>query len=144
MARGTAKSQAGQRSAKVTKVRLLLDSHIDKAVVSALRRICPAADVAHLADWHGGRFRTAEDAVILAACVQDGRVFVTYDQRTIPGLLRLWAEERRAHAGVFFADSDTVPPDRPGAVAEAVRLLVEELSGRDTTNVVRYLRPHRT
>jgi hypothetical protein len=60
--------------------------------------------------------------------------------RTIPTLLRRWADEQKPHAGIIFRDSKTVPPNRPGAVAEALRRLIEELSGSDMTTVVRYLR----
>jgi hypothetical protein len=122
-------------------VRLLLDGHIKKAAVAALRRCCPRLEAAHIADWRGGRLRTAEDATILTACLEDKRVLVTYDQRTIPGLLRQWAAEDRPHAGVIFCDINSVPPEDPGAVARAVTRVVEEMAGMDLTNLVRYARP---
>ncbi len=121
-------------------MRLLLDSHINKATVGALQRRCPRADVVHISEWRGGVFRSSEDSEILAACFDENRTFVTYDQRTIPELLRRWAEEGRAHAGVVFADANTVPPDRPGLVAASIENLIDELSESDMTNVVRYLR----
>ena len=70
-------------------MKLLLDSHVKKAVVGALRKRFPRLDVIHLADWHGGAFLDADDADILAACQAEGRAWLTYDQRTIPDLLRL-------------------------------------------------------
>lgn len=121
-------------------MKLLLDGHIKKAAGPALERRCPGAEVVHIADWQGGLFRTAEDPDILMACFRERRVFVTYDQRTIPGLLRRWAMEERPHAGVIFGDSDSVPGNDPGAVAGALSALMEELSGADMTNIVRYLR----
>jgi len=124
-------------------VRLLLDGHIKKAAVAALQRRCPDLEVVHIADWRGGSYRTAEDAAILAACFEEDRVFVTYDQRTIPGLLRNWAAEERPHAGVIFGDSNAVPADNPGAVARAIAILASELAETDTTNLVRYLRSQR-
>ena len=121
-------------------MKLLLDGHIKKGAARALMRRCPSHDVAHIADWRGGAFRTAEDPDILEACFEEGRVFVTYDQRTIPGLLRHWAAEERSHAGVIFGDSDSVPPNNPSAVAAALSALIQETSRLDMTNVIRYLR----
>jgi uncharacterized protein DUF5615 len=121
-------------------VRLLLDTHIAKGTVAALQRYCPGVDAAQIADWRGGRFRTADDAAILTACSEDGRVLVTYDQRTIPGLLRLWAAEERPHAGVIFCDENSLPARSAGAVAKALARLVHEMAGAEMTNVVRYAR----
>lgn len=122
-------------------MKLLLDGHIKKAVVAALAGRCGGTDVVHLAEWQGGAFRTASDEDILTACFEESRSFVTYDQRTIPGLLRRWAAEERSHAGVIFGDSDSVPANDPGAVARALVALVERLSGSDLTNAILYLRP---
>ena len=121
-------------------MKLLLDYHIKKATVPALKRRCPELDVAHIADWRDGALRAAEDADILVACFEERRLFVTYDQRTIPGLLRRWAAEDISHAGVIFGDSDSVPANDPGTVAAALSALVEEISSSDMTNGVRYLR----
>jgi hypothetical protein len=121
-------------------VKLLLDGHIKKAAGPALQRRCLGVDVVHIADWRGGVLRTAEDADILIACFEENRVLVTYDQRTIPNLLRRWAAEERSHAGVIFGDSDSVTASDPGAIAAALSVLIKEVSGSDMTNVVRYLR----
>lgn len=120
-------------------MKLLLDSHITRAVASAWQRRW-RLDVLHIADWRGGLYRAADDGEVLAACFDEGRVFVTYDQQTIPVLLRRWAEEEKPHAGVIFGDLNTVPPNRVGVVVRGLTALVEELSGSDMTNVVRYLR----
>jgi hypothetical protein len=122
-------------------VKLLLDSHVKKAVVEALGRRAPRLDVVHLAQWREGTFLAAEDADILAGCWEEGRVWLTYDQQTIPDLLRQWGAEERPHAGVFFGDRNTVPPNDVRAVAAAVARLVAEIGEGDTTNLVRYLRP---
>jgi len=124
-------------------VKLLLDVHNSKAAMAALQQRCPGLDVAHIADWQGGTYRAAEDGAALAACFDDDRVFVTYDQRTVPGLLRIWAAEERPHAGVFFGDNNTVPAGHAGAVAKSLAFLAEEIAGLETTNVVRFLRPGR-
>lgn len=124
-------------------MKLLLDGHIKQTAIVALQRSCPGLDVTHLADWRGGAFRTAQDEDILLACFEEGRSFVSYDQRTIPGLLRRWAAEERPHAGVVFADGNTVPANDPGAVSRALAALIEQTSGLDMTNAILHLRPAR-
>jgi len=121
-------------------VKLLLDGHIKKAACPALQRLCPGCEAVHISDWQGGLFRTSENEDILVACFEENRVLITYDLRTVPGLLRRWAAEERSHAGVIFADSDSVPASDPGAVATALSALIQEITGSDMTNVVRYLR----
>lgn len=124
-------------------MKLLLDCHITKAVANTLQRRSRGLDVVHIADWRGGLYRAADDGDVLAACFDEGRILVTYDQQTIPVLLRRWAGEDKAHAGVIFGDANTVPPNRVGVVVSALAALVEELSDSDMTNVVRYLRAPR-
>jgi len=124
-------------------VKLLLDSHVKKAVVEALRRRVPRLDAVHLAHWREGALLAAEDDAILAACWEERRLWLTYDQQTVPDLLRQWAAEERPHAGVFFGDRNTVPPNDVRAVAAAVARLVGEIGAGDTTNLVRYLSPAR-
>ncbi len=121
-------------------MKLLLDCHIVKATLAALRKIAPSIQVEHLADWRGGAFLRADDGEILAGCYEERRAFVTFDQKTIPDLLRQWAAEERPHYGVFFGDRNTVKPNKPGAVAAAIAALVAELGDRPTANMVRFLR----
>lgn len=130
----------GQGNAQNAAVRLLLDSHITKATLPALKRRAPELAAEHIADWRPSAFIDADDAEILAVCFEEGRVLVTYDQRTVPGLLRAWAKEERSHAGVIFGDRNTVPPDDAGAVAASIMALVAEIGEAQTTNLVRYLR----
>ena len=95
----------------------------------------------HLAYWRGGAYLQANDEDILDACYEEQRVFVTFDQRTIPNLLRLWAAEGRAHAGIILGDENSVKPNHPAAMAAAIGALAKEIGQRDTTNVIRFLRP---
>lgn len=118
-------------------MKFLLDVHIKKAAVVALKRRVLSIYVVHLADWRGGAFRGADDAEILRACFEENRVLVTYDQRTIPSLLRLWAAEERQHAGVIFGDQDSVPANQPGVVAGALAKLLTKTD--EMMNLVRYL-----
>lgn len=122
-------------------MKLLLDVHIAKASVSALKKMAPHLQAEHISLWRGGSLLQAEDAEILAACHTEKRVLVTYDLATIPDLLRRWMQEDRPHSGLLFADKNTVRPDAPGEVAAAITLLAVEIGPADTTNLVRFLRP---
>jgi len=125
-------------------LKLLLDSHVKKAAIGALRKRLLGLEAIHLAEWREGALLHAEDEEILAACYEERRLWLTYDQQTIPDLLRQWAAEERPHAGVIFGDRNTVPPNDARAVAAAVAELAAELGSVDTTNLVRYLRPPRS
>jgi hypothetical protein len=120
-------------------VRLLLDAHICKAAVLALRKRCPEIDVAHLADWRGGAFLRSSDEEILTACYEEERTFVTFDLRTVPDLLRYWAAEGHPHSGVIFGDDKTVKPNSPNALSGALASLVTECGAAEMINVVRFL-----
>ena len=45
---------------------------------------------------------------------------VTYDRRTIPPLLKAWAEEGLRHAGVIFVDDKTISPADIGGLVSAL------------------------
>jgi hypothetical protein len=124
-------------------VKLLLDVHVARAAVGALRKAAPRIHAEHISLWRSGAFLRADDAEILAACHAEKRVLVTYDMATIPDLLRHWMVEDRPHSGVVFADENTVRPNAPGEVAAAIASLAKDLGDADTTNLVRYLRPAR-
>lgn len=109
-------------------------------MANALGRRAPHLDAIHLADWRRGALLHADDADILAAGHEEGRVWLTYDQQTVPELLRLWAAEDRPHAGVIFGDRRTVPPNDVKGVAVALAALAAEIGEADTTNLIRYLR----
>ena len=123
-------------------MRLLLDAHIPRAVGEALRKRHAGLDVQHLARWRGGALLGSEDPDILVACVEEARVWVTYDLATVPDLLRRCAEEERDHAGVFLVDDATIPPENVGALAAALGQVIDEIGEADTKNVVRFLRRH--
>src|SRR5437773_12248245 len=124
-------------------MKLLLDAHIPAAVADALRKRLPGLDVQHLAKWRHGDLLEAEDEEVLAACAQEGRVWVTYDLATVPALLTRFAQEGRDHAGVFLADAATVPPEKVGALTAAISDLIQEIGDADTTNLARFVRRSR-
>ena len=122
-------------------MRLLLDCHISKSTVRALLKRASSLKIEHLADWRNGAFLMASDEQILTACHEERRIFLTFDQKTIPDLLRRWAAEERPHSGILFADENSIPPNQPGVLAAAIAAFAEKIGDQDWTNLVRFLRP---
>jgi len=65
---------------------------------------------------------------------------VTYDRRTIPPLLKAWAEEGRKHGGVIFVDENTISPADIGGLVRALIQLLKERGRQDWTDRVYFLR----
>jgi predicted nuclease of predicted toxin-antitoxin system len=124
-------------------MKVLLDVHVAKAVLGALRKTAPSVQAEHISQWRHGALLTADDEEILAACHTEERMLLTYDLATIPDLLRRWMAEGRSHSGVIFADENTVKPNAPTEVATAIAGLAREIGNADTTNLIRFLRPCR-
>jgi len=122
-------------------VKLLLDVHVPAAVVDALVRRHADADIVHLRDWRDGACIGKEDQEILATAATEGRTLFTYDLRTIPSLLRTFAETNVDHAGVIFADDHSIPTDDVGAIAAALGALWREQGDENWTNRAVFLRP---
>ncbi len=74
------------------------------------------------------------------AAVQ-GVTLVTYDRRTIPPLLKTWAEEGRTHGGVIFVDERIISPADSGGLALGLARLAMETGNWGWTNRVYFLRP---
>jgi hypothetical protein len=119
-------------------LKLLLDEHVSPAVADGLRR--RSSIVICMAEWEGGEFLGQQDSVCLQQAAAQGLALVTYDRRTIPPLLKAWAEEERKRGGVIFVDEKTISPADTGSL---VRVL-SNLSGRcakwDWTDRVCFLR----
>jgi predicted nuclease of predicted toxin-antitoxin system len=109
-------------------MRLLLDAHIPTAVSRSLQST--GIDAVTVSGWQNGQWRSASDELILEAARADERALVTYDCRTIPLLLKAWAEEGRSHAGIVFVDSRTI---RPNDVGQLVRAL-QNLAANETSS----------
>lgn len=110
-------------------MRLLLDYHISAVIAQALRR--DGVDIVVVRDWLDGSYRSASDDQLLSAAWSDECVLVTYDCRTIPPLLKEWAETGRQHAGVVLIDDKTVRPDDIGGLVRALRALIARSRGEN-------------
>jgi hypothetical protein len=124
-------------------LKLLLDEHISPAVANGLQRRNRSLIIYPMVQWERGNFLGKEDSVCLLEAAKQRLTLVTYDRRTTPPLLKLWAEEERSHGGVIFADEKTISPADIGALVRALSLLVAEAGEIDWTNQVYFLRSGR-
>jgi hypothetical protein len=120
-------------------LRLLLDEHISPAVASGLRRKHRALSVVCLAGWEDGEFLGLPDSECLRQATEQGLTLVTYDRRTIPPLLKSWAEEGRRHGGVIFVDEKTIPPSDVGILVRALSSLWLKTAKWDWTDRICFL-----
>ena len=121
-------------------LKLLLDEHISKDVARGLRERSRAIVVQAMVEWEGGNFLGQDDSVCLREAAAQGLTFVTYDRRTIPPLLKAWAETGQSHGGVIFVDEKTVPPSDIGGLVHALAALAKDAAGWDWTNRISFLR----
>jgi len=104
-------------------LKLLLDEHISPAVADGLRRRSRSTIVHCLAEWEDGAYLGQPDSICLRQAAAQRLTLVTYDRRTIPPLLKAWAEQGRAHGGIIFVDEKTIrPPDIGGLVRSLAHL----------------------
>jgi hypothetical protein len=121
-------------------LRLLLDEHISPRVADDLRRRNRLFVVSCLAEWEEGEFLGQQDSACLQQAAAQGLTFVTHDRRTIPMLLKAWAEEERKHGGVIFVDEKTISPSDTGGLVRALSNLLRKTAKWDWTNRVCLLR----
>jgi hypothetical protein len=118
----------------------LLDEHISPDVAEGVRRRNRAQAVRYIAEWEGGDFLGRDDSACLQYAAQQGLTLVTYDRRTIPPLLKTWAEEERTHGGVVFVDEKTISPADIDGLVRALKWLLKETGRWDWTNRIYFLR----
>jgi len=112
-------------------LKLLLDEHISPDVADGLRRRSRSMVIHWMGEWEGGEFLGKEDSACLLEAAKQGLTLVTYDRRTIPPLLKTWAEEERRHGGVIFVDEKTISPPAIGDLVRALIQLSKETGKRD-------------
>ncbi|MGA3315699.1 MAG: DUF5615 family PIN-like protein [Candidatus Korobacteraceae bacterium] len=121
-------------------LKLLLDEHISPAVADSLRRRQRSLVVHGMAEWENGNFLGQDDSACLREAASERLTLVTYDRRTIPPLLKRWAEEGRKHGGVIFVDEKTISPADIGGLTRALLHLFQETGKWDWTDRVCFLR----
>jgi hypothetical protein len=85
------------------------------------------------------RFSVEEDSVCMREAAAQGLTLVTYDRRTIPPLLKIWAEQGRQHAGVIFVDEKTISAADIGGLVRALSILTKQARKWDWTDRVCFL-----
>lgn len=124
-------------------LKLLLDEHISPDVADGLQRRNRSLVVHWMEEWEGGDFLGKEDSACLLEAAKQGLTLVTYDRRTIPPLLKIWAEEGRRYGGVIFVDEKTISPADIGSLVRALIQLSKETGKWDWTDRVYFLRRQR-
>jgi hypothetical protein len=120
-------------------LKLLLDEHVSPDVANGLRRRNRGIEIHCMVEWQDGFFLGQDSACLREAATQ-GLTLVTYDRRTIPPLLKTWAEEERTHGGVIFVDEKTISPADIGGLVWALTTLARETLNWDWTNRIYFLR----
>jgi hypothetical protein len=121
-------------------LQLLLDEHVSPDVAEGLRRQAKGIIVHALADWEEGRFLGQSDEAILEEAAAQRLTLVTYDRRTIPPLLKMWAETNHPHGGVIFVDEKTISPSDIGGLIRALGKLFHETKDWEWKDQVCFLR----
>jgi hypothetical protein len=120
-------------------LRFLTDEHISPIIAREARRKCPGMLIVPIHEWRDGGFLGAEDAVFLPEVSKEGFTFVSYDQRTIPPLLKIWAETGVNHAGFVFVDEKTIAPQDFGRLVNSLCRLWHSEKHASWENRVVYL-----
>jgi predicted nuclease of predicted toxin-antitoxin system len=121
-------------------LKFLLDEHVSPRVADGLQRRKPPIAAHAMVDWKDAALLGLDDSSCLREAAAHGMTLVTYDRRTIPFLLKSWAEEGRSHAGVIFVDEKTISPANIGGLVRSLIRLHRETSKWDWTDRIIFLR----
>lgn len=121
-------------------LKLLCDEHISTAVALGLKKLDKSIFVCALSEWESGNFLSLSDQLILEEATAQQLTLVTYDRRTIPPLLKMWAEAGRSHGGVIFVDEKTIPLSDFGGLIQSLRELYQKSAKWDWKNRICFLR----
>ncbi len=120
-------------------LRLLTDEQISPAVAKQARVRCPNMSIIAIRSWRDGHFLSAADELILREAHECKLTLVTFDLRTIPPLLRSWAEQEIDHGGVVLVDERTIAQNDVGGLVAALCALWKAEGDTDWNNRVVYL-----
>lgn len=120
-------------------LKLLLDEHISPQIARGLRRRFSRLTVFPLSEYEQGRLLGCDDATCLREAAAHAFTLVTYDRRTIPPLLKSWAEEGNTHAGVIFVDEKTIAPSDKGGLVNALSELFRATSRENWSDRICFL-----
>jgi hypothetical protein len=109
-------------------------------VAIGLRRRIRLLTIRSMQEWEDGNFLGQDDDACLKEAARQKLTLVTYDRRTIPPLLKTWAEEGRHHGGVIFVDEKTISPADIGGLIQALTTLAREGRRRNWTDRICFLR----
>lgn len=115
-------------------LKLLTDEHVSPAIAVAVKKRRRDANIVSLHDWQDGRFMGIPDVPLLREAYAHGLTLVTFDLRTIPPLLRGWAEQGIDHSGVVFIDHRTYRQNDIGGIAHALSELLDRRADDDWKN----------
>jgi hypothetical protein len=101
-------------------LRFVLDEHISPRVAEGLRRRNKNLCAISFTQWEEGKFLGRDDWICLREAGIQNLTLVTYDRRTIPPILKAWAEQGRSHGGVIFVDEKTISPADIGGLVQAL------------------------
>lgn len=124
-------------------LKLFLDEHISPEVAKGVQSRNRRLVVHSMVHWESGNFLGKQDSACLLEAAKQRLTLVTYDRRTIPPLLKLWAEEERSHGGVIFVDEKTISPADIGGLVRTLISLAADAAEMDWTNQVYFLRSGR-
>ena len=120
-------------------LKLLLDEHISRDVADGLKRRNRWLQVHSMAEWEHGDFLGRDDSACLLEAAAQRLTLVTYNRRTIPPLLKTWAETGRKHGGVLFVDEKTISPADIGGLVRALIQLFKQTGKWDWTDRICFL-----
>lgn len=120
-------------------LQILLDEHLSPKLARQFLAKQPRGKIVSVLEWEGGRFAGMPDELLLTEAHRLGCTLVTYDQATIPPILKAWAQEGVDHGGVVFLDERRFRQSDLGAILKALLQVWEQGRGLDWTNQVVYL-----
>jgi hypothetical protein len=119
----------------------LLDENISFTVAEQLALKNPMISAQSVYHWQDGILVGQEDGSILHAAAHENLTLVTYDLRTMPGLLSELFADGEAHSGVIFVDDASIRSNNIGGLVMALIAHWQIYAEEEWTNRVAFLEP---